>query len=60
MANKPDETLARVENASIEVLFHTVRINIECASEYEAQVLFDDLADRLSRGEDVCIKSDKP
>lgn len=35
---------------NISVLFNTVRIEIACGDDYEAQVLFDDVADTLKAG----------
>jgi hypothetical protein len=40
----------------VSVLFDTVSIEVICGDEYEAQVLFDDLAERLGAGQDITIK----
>ena len=49
------ETLLNAPNLSISVLFDTVKIEIQCGSDYAAQVLFDDLAQRLEAGEEISI-----
>ena len=43
----------------IEVIFSTVSVKIICGDSYEAQVLFDDLYDRLKSGESLTIKMKK-
>jgi hypothetical protein len=39
----------------LSVLFNTVRIELVCAGDYDAQVLFDDLIERLKSGERLSI-----
>jgi hypothetical protein len=49
------ETLLHAPNISVSVLMGRVSIEIDCASDYEAQVLFDDLSERLSAGQEISI-----
>lgn len=35
------------KHINVSVLFDTVRVEITCSGDYEAQVLFDDIADTL-------------
>lgn len=40
---------------AIGVMFDTVTIELKFESDYEAQVVFDDLADRLAAGQPVTL-----
>lgn len=50
------ETIVHAPNISLSVLFGRVQIEIDCKSDYEAQVLFDDLTERLEAGQEISIK----
>jgi hypothetical protein len=50
------ETLLHAPNISLTVMFDTVKIEIECSSDYAAQVLFDDLSGRLEAGQEISIE----
>jgi hypothetical protein len=39
----------------VSVQFDTVSVEIVCASGYEAQVFYDDISERLLRGEKICL-----
>ncbi len=41
----------RNKRMSVSVLFDVVKIEVHCGDDYEAQVLFDDITDRLNSGE---------
>lgn len=41
---------------TVDVLFDTVKIGVICGSDYEAQVLYDDLVERLKSGEGLSLK----
>lgn len=43
------------KHINVSVLFDTVQIEIACGDDYEAQVLFDDVADTLKRNGSVTI-----
>ena len=45
---------------AISVLFDTVKLEIICGDAYEAQVLYDDLLDRLRAGEDISVGLSQP
>ena len=45
---------------AIEVMLDTVKLELRCADEYEAQVLFDDLADRLQSGQPLTLQMKHP
>ena len=40
---------------AVSVLFDVVTLEIICGDDYEAQVLFDDLIDRLRKGEGIML-----
>lgn len=40
----------------VDVLFDTVSIKISCGDDYAAQVVFDDIVDRLRRGEGLTLR----
>lgn len=42
---------------AISVLFNTVSVEIICADGYEAQVLYDDLVERMQSGEGICLSA---
>ena len=46
-----DPVILPASKTNLKVLFDTVSIEIVCADDYEAQVLFDDICDRLKAGE---------
>lgn len=54
------ENILHSPNISLTVLFDTVKIEIACADDYQAQVLFDDLAERLESGQEISIKPGGP
>ena len=51
---KPKKLLVSLEMA-IGVLFDAVTIEIICGDDYEAQVLYDDLNERLQAGESITL-----
>jgi hypothetical protein len=40
---------------AVSVLFDTVSVEIICGDEYEAQVLFDDIVERMQSGEGISL-----
>lgn len=40
---------------AVSVLWDTVKVEIICGDDYEAQVLYDDLTDRLQKGEGITL-----
>ena len=56
-ASMPDsiETLIRAKKVVLGVRFDTVTIELVCGGDYEAQVLFDDLAERMQAGQEISI-----
>jgi hypothetical protein len=40
---------------AVSVRFDTVSIDVMCGDDYEAQVLFDDLTERLQKGEGITL-----
>jgi hypothetical protein len=51
----PDELITTVKKTCVSVLLDTVNIEIVCGDGYEAQVLFEDLVERLQRGKTISI-----
>lgn len=51
-----EETICKQDNIAITVLWDTVKIEITCSSDYEAQVLFDDLVERFETGQTISIE----
>ena len=56
---KIDELL-HAQNISVSVFLNTVKIEIECGGDYEAQVLFEDLIERLQDGQEISITPTRP
>lgn len=50
-----DEVLIKPTRLEVSVLFDEVTIKIGCGDGYAAQVLYDDIVDRLRRGDIVKI-----
>lgn len=48
------------KKVAVSVLFDTVTIEIICGDDYMAQVLYDDLLDRLRRGEGITVSMAQP
>lgn len=48
------------KKVAVSVLFDTVTIEIICGDDYMAQVLYDDLIDKLRRGEGITISLAQP
>jgi hypothetical protein len=46
-------TLLGGKKMAVSVLFDVVKLEIICGDDYEAQVLFEDLIDRLKDGQDI-------
>jgi hypothetical protein len=46
-------TLLGGKKMAVSVLFDVVKLEIICGDDYEAQVLFEDLIDRLRDGQDI-------
>lgn len=53
--NLEDRGVNVENNTQVSVLFDTVNIKIVCGDDYEAQVLFDDIVERINSGQGVCI-----
>lgn len=52
----PDaEKLLKVDKITISAMFDTIKIELICKDDYEATVLFDDLTQRVSAGETICL-----
>lgn len=49
------EILAAPPKIAISVLFDTVTVELICGDEYAAQVTYDDIVDRLHRGEGLTL-----
>jgi hypothetical protein len=49
------ETLTRAQKIRVSVMVDTVTISLVCRGDYEAQVLFEDIVQRLKAGEELCI-----
>jgi hypothetical protein len=45
---------------ALSVLFDTVAIEIICGDDYEAQVLYDDLVERMQKGEGITVSVEQP
>lgn len=45
---------------AVEVLFDTVSIEITCGDAYEAQSVYDEIIERLSRGEGITLGLKQP
>lgn len=43
------------KQVAVSVLFDTVKIELICGDDYAAQVLYDDLVDRLRRSEGITL-----
>jgi hypothetical protein len=43
------------DSINVSVVFNTVRIEIECADEYQAQVAYDDIVQRMQNGGKLAI-----
>lgn len=58
----PDEieTLMHSPKVVVSVLFDIVKIELSCGSDYAAQVLYDDLVQRLEAGEEISITPGPP
>lgn len=54
------EPLVITKKLAVSVLFNTVEISLICADAYEAQVTFDDIVDRLRRGEGLTLSLSQP
>jgi hypothetical protein len=40
---------------AVSVMFSTVKLELDCGDSYEAQVLYDDILDRLKAGEGLTL-----
>ncbi|MFC3208083.1 hypothetical protein [Aquamicrobium soli] len=49
------EILATPPKIAISVLFDTVTVELICGDEYAAQVTYEDIVDRLQRGEGLTL-----
>lgn len=54
MTNRPDLIARQVV---IGVMFDTVTIELHCGDEYAAQVLHDDLCQRIASGEGISLRA---
>lgn len=52
------ETLFKDKKIEVDVMFDTVSIRIHCGDDYEAQVLFDDITQRLQSGEGLVVHAE--
>lgn len=48
------------QQVGVSVLFDTVTVEVICGDEYAAQVLYDDVIDRLQRGEGITLSLEQP
>jgi hypothetical protein len=48
-------TAKPVRKLALSVLFDTVTIEVICGDDYEAQVLYDDLVERMQAGEGITL-----
>lgn len=51
-----NETILGRRHITLKVLFDMVSIEITCDSNYEAQVLFDDITERTAQGQQIIIE----
>ena len=49
------EIISSGKKTEVGVIFDVVRIEIHCGDDYEAQVLFDDIVERLQAGHGLTI-----
>ena len=54
-----EENLARFKKAHLHKFANTVTITLYCNSEYAAQVLMEDLSERLKDGEEIIIQMER-
>lgn len=54
------ETLAVPRKVAVDVLGDTVKLHIICGDDYEAQVLYDDIVERLRAGESISLNLVRP
>jgi hypothetical protein len=54
------EVLATPQKLGVSVLFDVVRVEFLCGDSYAAQVLYDDLLDRLRDGEGLTLSVQQP
>lgn len=54
------EKLLSGKKLAVSVMFDVVKIEIICGCDYEAQVTYDDLLDRLKRGEGLTLSFEQP
>ena len=59
-AAHPDRTKLGGKKVAISILFSTVMIEVMCGDDYEATILFEDLIDRLRRGEGITLSLSQP
>lgn len=59
MKCKQQEALVRTQRVRVSVQFDTVSIQFPCKDEYEAQVLYDDIIERIQDGQELTIKANK-
>jgi hypothetical protein len=57
---KPATEIVSTAGFAIEVFLDTVKLELRCGDEYEAQVLFDDLAERLQAGQPLTLQMKHP
>lgn len=55
MKTEPDDEELLL-HAPVTVLMGVVKIEIDCRDDYQAQVLFDDLVERLGSGQSITIE----
>ena len=54
------EKLVVSRKVAVSVLFDSVTIELDCGDAYEAQVLYDDLIQRLQSGEGITLSLSQP
>lgn len=54
------EKIATPQKIAISVIFDVVRVEFICGDNYAAQVLYDDMKDRLRSGEGLMISAKQP
>lgn len=55
-----EQLLTPKGKVAVSILFDTVTIEMSCGDEYAAQILFEEITERLQRGEGLTLKARQP
>lgn len=56
---RAEEIIAKPYKLAVSIVLDTVSIELICGDEYAANVLYDDIIDRLKAGEGLTLKADQ-